>query len=264
MNAVGLSFLRPDDCRVLMFPDASDLFWGCCLTQVPKEELVTGLSFMDISYEPLAFLSGVFRRSQLCWPTVDKESFVIMSAFQCVPYSLWDGSNIFCDHRNFAYIFSPRSCGVTLSKAASQRLTGWRACMSQFNYAIQRIPEEDIHWGDRLSRWRVLDWEGPLVRANVIAVAAPSTGDYPMPSKGEVKDRHDAVARGQVEVATPLGTMIRGEDGLYRVSYQGRMVLWIPEEERELQARLTVYANMEDARNHVVTAATHRLGAYCA
>ena len=33
MNAVELSFRRPDDCRVLMFPDTSDL-----LTQVQKEE----------------------------------------------------------------------------------------------------------------------------------------------------------------------------------------------------------------------------------
>ena len=88
MNAVELSFRRPDDCRVLMFPDASDLFWGCCLTQVPKEELVAGLSFMDMSHEPLTFLSGVFRGSQLCWPTVDKESFAILSAFQRVPYFL--------------------------------------------------------------------------------------------------------------------------------------------------------------------------------
>ena len=136
MDAVELSFRRPDDCRVLMFPDASDLFWGCCLTQVPKEELVAGLSFMDMSHEPLAFLSGVFRGSQLCWPTVDKESFAILSAFQRVPYLLWDGSNIFCDHRNLAYIFSPQSCGVALSKAASQRLAGWRACMNQFNYVI--------------------------------------------------------------------------------------------------------------------------------
>ena len=55
-----------------------------------------------------------------------------------------------------------------------------------------------------------------------------------MPSKGEIKDRQDAVARGQVEVATPLGTVTRGEDGLYRVSFQGRMVLWVLEEEREL------------------------------
>ena len=34
MNAVALSFRRPDDCRALMFPDASDLFWGCCYKHV--------------------------------------------------------------------------------------------------------------------------------------------------------------------------------------------------------------------------------------
>ena len=145
MNAVELSFRRPDDCHVVMFPDASDLFLGCCLTQVPKEELVAGLSFMNLSHEPLAFLSGVFRRSHLCCPMVYKESFAILSDFQCVPYLLWDGSNIFCDHRFLAYGFSPQSCGVTLSKAASQRLAGWRACMNKFNYAIQHIPGEGNH-----------------------------------------------------------------------------------------------------------------------
>ena len=50
----------------VMLPDASDLFWGCPLTQVSKEELVAGVSFMDMSHEPLPFLSGVFRASQLC------------------------------------------------------------------------------------------------------------------------------------------------------------------------------------------------------
>ena len=44
------------------------------------------------------------------------------------------------------------------------------------------------------------------------------------------------MARGQVEVATPLGTVTRGENGVYRVSYQGRMVLWVCKNERELQA----------------------------
>ena len=95
MNAVELSFRRLGDCRALMFPDASYLFWGCCLMQVPKEELVAGLSFMDMSYEPLGFLSDVFRGLQLCWPTVDKKSFAILNAFQRVPYLLWDGLNIF-------------------------------------------------------------------------------------------------------------------------------------------------------------------------
>ena len=263
MNAVELSFRRPGDCRVLMFPDASDLFWGCCLTQVPKEKLVAGLSFMDMSHEPLAFLSGVFRGSQLCWPTVHKKSFAILSAFQRVPYLLWDGSKIFFDHRNLVYISSPQSCGVTLSKAASQRLAVWRACMSQFNYVIQHVPGEDNHWGDLLSRWRVLDSEGPLVRANVIAVVARPTGDYQMPPKDKIKNRQDAVACGQVEVATSLGTVTRGEDGSYRVSYQGIMVLWVPEEERELQARLMVCAHMQDAGHRGVMATTHRLGAYC-
>ena len=90
MNAVELSFRRSDDYRVLMFPDASDRFWGCwcCLTQEPTEEPVAGLSFTDIRQEPLAFLSGVFRGSQLCWLIVDKESFAILSTFQRVPYLL--------------------------------------------------------------------------------------------------------------------------------------------------------------------------------
>ena len=71
------------------------------------------------------------------------------------------------------------------------------------------------------------------------------------------------MAHGQVEVATPLGTVTRGEDGMYRVSYQGRMVLWVPEEEREPQARLRVCAHIQDAGHGGVRATTHRLGAYC-
>ena len=123
---------------------------------------------------------------------------------------------------------------------------------------------EDNHWGDLLSRWRVLDSEGFLVRANVIAVVAPPTGNYQMPSKREIKDRQDAVARGQVEMATSSGTVTRGENRLYRVLYQGRMVFWVPHEERELQARLIVCAHMQDAGHCGVRSTVHRLGAYCA
>ena len=46
--------------------------------------------------------------------------------------------------------------------------------------------------------------------------------------------------RGQDEVDTLLGKVIRGEDGLYRVLYRERMVLWIPVDERVLQARWIV------------------------
>ena len=103
----------------------------------------------------------------------------------------------------------------------------------------------------------MLDSEGPLVRVIVITVLFPPTCDYQVPSKSEIKDMQDAVAHGQVEVATPLGTVTRGEDGLHRMSYPGNFVLWIFEEERELQA------HMKDAGHPGVRAMTHRLGAYC-
>ena len=107
--------------------------------------------------------------------------------------------------------------------------------------------------------------EGPLVHANFIAMVASPIGDYQkMPSKSEIKYRQDAVTRGQVEVTTPLRTVTRGEDGVYRVSYQGRTVLWVPEEARELQARLMACAHMQDVGHRGVRATTHRLWAYCA
>ena len=56
----------------------------------------------------------------------------------------------------------------------------------------------------------------------------------------------------------------RGEDRLYRVSYKERMLLWVSEEERELQARLMLCAHMQDAGHRGVRATTYRLGAYCA
>ena len=66
INAVGLSSGWPDGCRMVMFPDAGNMFSGCCLTQVPKKELVVGPPTMSISQERLAFLDGVFGRLQLC------------------------------------------------------------------------------------------------------------------------------------------------------------------------------------------------------
>ena len=42
------------------------------------------------------------------------------------------------------------------------------------------------------------------------------------------------------------------------------MVLWVPEKERELQARLMVCAHMKNVAHRGVRATTHRLGAYCA
>ena len=59
-DAVQLNF-RKQDFRGLMFPDASDLFWGGFLTQVPEEDLVSGIPVVDMAHEPLGFVSGGFK-----------------------------------------------------------------------------------------------------------------------------------------------------------------------------------------------------------
>ena len=58
-HAVALSHPKAG-WTVLLFPGAPDEHWGRFLTQVPKEELDSGVSVEDMTHEPLAFLSGTF------------------------------------------------------------------------------------------------------------------------------------------------------------------------------------------------------------
>lgn len=70
----------------------------------------------DMSHEPLGFLSGYFRGSQLRWATVDKEGYAIISTFRRLEYLLWSGVHIHTDHRNLAYIFDPEACVSSVPK----------------------------------------------------------------------------------------------------------------------------------------------------
>ena len=45
---------------------------------MPEEEFRSGVALENMSHEPLAFLSGSFKISQLRWATVDKEGFAIV------------------------------------------------------------------------------------------------------------------------------------------------------------------------------------------
>ncbi len=102
--------------------DASDLFWGCCITQVPRGEVQYDVLVEEMSHEPLGFVSGSFRGSQLNWPTMDKEGYAIVVAIKRLDYLMWAGEKIFCVHRNLAYTFSPHSCDTVVTKATTQYL----------------------------------------------------------------------------------------------------------------------------------------------
>ena len=78
------------DFRVIMFPDATDRFWGGFLTQVPggSGEWDSGGEYG--TYEPLGFVSRGFKGSQLNWTVVDKEACAILSVCRRLSYLQWD------------------------------------------------------------------------------------------------------------------------------------------------------------------------------
>ena len=74
-GASGAALSSSSRCVVLMFPDAFDFHCESFFTQVPEEAFRSGVALENMSHEPLAFLSGSFKGSQLRWATVDKEGF---------------------------------------------------------------------------------------------------------------------------------------------------------------------------------------------
>ena len=86
--------------KVLMFPHVSDLFWGSFFTQVSPADFASETTVEEWHHEPLGFLSGVFKGSQLRLPPVEKEDLAIVRTFQRLDYLLWGEVNVYCDHCN--------------------------------------------------------------------------------------------------------------------------------------------------------------------
>ncbi|CAM9748185.1 unnamed protein product [Ascophyllum nodosum] len=52
---------------------------------------------------------------------------------------------------------------------------------------------------------------------------------------GEIRDHQDIYTDGKAVLDSPLGSVVRGENGLYRVNYGEMQVIWVPLAERSLQ-----------------------------
>ena len=190
---------------------------------MPEEEFRSGVALENMSHEPLAFLSGSFKGSQLRWATVDKEGFAIVNTFRRLEYLLWGGVHIFTDHRNLTYIFNPEACVTSVTKAMAQRLENWKAVLGQYRYAIEHIPGERNCWGDLLSRWVKV----PSVPVRSVAVHSPCDADDSLPSV-------DVIRAAQRKAVADLGDNLRSfptnfgqvtlaDDDLFRVRVGNRM-----------------------------------------
>ena len=104
--------------------------------------------------------------------------------------------------------------------------------MSEFSYVIRHIPGVENHWRDLLSWLRSVGGGAPdsgqevPVCARSIAVVAPRDADYPFSSMGEIWDRQGIYTTdGKGVLDSPLGSVVRYENGLYRVDYGGMQVI---------------------------------------
>ena len=153
-DAVTLAHLR-DDTVVCLFPDASELFWGAMLTQVPQEAADPNVPVSEWLHEPLGFLSGAFKGASLNWAIPDKEGYAIKES--CARFTHFlireGGFRVFTDHRNLRYIFNPRGVVSQVSKPTADRLERWAVFLRAFTYEIEHIPGETNIWADMLSRW---------------------------------------------------------------------------------------------------------------
>lgn len=139
---------------MLLFPDASKHFLGCCVTEVSAEEYGGAMRVEQMQPEPLGFASGAFRESQLHCPTVDKEGS-----------RLWQRSRCWSIYYRGVFISPgiigtwPTSLVRRLAVEQCSRtflwLAHWRKFLGQYRFAIVHIPGIDNKRGDLLSRWRM-------------------------------------------------------------------------------------------------------------
>ena len=164
----------------------------------------------------------------------------------------------------------------SVPKTTAQRLEHWKAVLGQYDYTIQHVAGERNCWGDLLSRWvNVPSVSVRSLSVRSVAVFMPSKPDVRMPSKQVVREAQQA-SRAQLgdspasesSFKLTIGQVDRDDEGLYRVTIDGRDVLWIPGEAKDLQVRPHDMCSNEGSRppwygGDVATAArVLLLGAY--
>ncbi|KAH9137013.1 hypothetical protein AeRB84_018060 [Aphanomyces euteiches] len=214
---------------VCVFPDASLRFWGAIVTQVPMNQLSLSIDSQD--HEPLAFLSGPFRGSQMAWSIIEKEAFSIVETCKRMDFLLLrpNGFKLYTDHRNLTFLYDPHSCSRDVARYTAEKVQRWGLVMMGFNYTIHHIDGEDNVWADLLSRWGAQHIP-PSVQALHVIPSNPSPfldEDFVWPSVDEIIALQDKalVEHPQLVEKDPTCPDVLTTHRPY-CSSEGRM--WIP------------------------------------
>ena len=231
IHAVTLA--HPDPTKLLcLFTDASDRQWSSVLTQVPAidaDEL-----FGEQHHEPLSFLSGSFTGSAFRWSTAEKEAYAIVASVYRLDYLLLrpQGFDLYTDHRNLTFIFSPLAVSPHLSKAALNKIERWALLLSAFRYTVSHIPGPENCWADLLSRWAA-PFNQPslslpaLLRAPVAPELDP---DFHWPNLPALRTSQQAALSDADRPETCSNDLFVYNDG----------AVWIPKDDTSLQPRICI------------------------
>jgi hypothetical protein len=150
----SVSLAYPDPTKLVrVFTDASDTHWSGVIVQLDPADV--NLDYKDQVCQPLAFVSGAFRDSQLKWPTVEKEGFAIKETCHRCAHILQrpSGFDILTDHRNLMFLFNSEAAVADGRRQAADRIERWMVLLRAFNYRILHIPGCDNITADMLTRW---------------------------------------------------------------------------------------------------------------
>jgi transposase InsO family protein len=152
MNQVQRAHPKPE-WEFCLFLDASDKAWSLMLTQIPPDDIEKDVH--EQAHEPLAFMSGIFKGSEINWAIIDKEAAPIFISLQRLRHFLIrkNGFRIFTDHRNLSYILDPKTRSNSIPKHVNERLERWAVKLLGKEYVIEHIAGSHNIWADLLTRW---------------------------------------------------------------------------------------------------------------
>ncbi|KAF0701908.1 hypothetical protein AaE_016248 [Aphanomyces astaci] len=265
-NVVELCHPDPQQ-RLCVFADASEGHWGSVITQVPPDQLHRPIDAQN--HQPLMFLSGTFTGAAGRWAIVEKEAYAIVETLVRADYLLHPaaGFNLYTDHRNLKFIFSPTSVVASVPKYTAQKLERLALLLMGYSYVIHDIPGEVNVWADLLSRW------GSTL-PSICAISQQSLLISPLRDEKFVWPTFVSIAEAQVVAPDDvLSRMTKSLDAVHLVVLaSGQMwplrlvdgVIWVPAAAAaELQLRLCVCAHASLAGHRTAKATLASLESFC-
>eukprot|EP00918_Siedleckia_nematoides_P016736 GHVU01035976.1.p1 GENE.GHVU01035976.1~~GHVU01035976.1.p1 ORF type:complete len:183 (-),score=23.52 GHVU01035976.1:56-523(-) len=108
----------------------------------------------ELDHEPIAFVSGKFKKHELRWGTIDKEAYALKTVMLKFEHLLWRQKGVICitDHSNLEFLFGQEH-PIKLPTIVKDKLHRWYLRLQGIPYKVRYLTGDHNDWADMLSRW---------------------------------------------------------------------------------------------------------------